>query len=312
MTIRLKSGLLLICLGLSGCQMLSNRLPPVPPNVIKPVIAVALFENEAGFKGQWQLGRGIPDLLVAELLTTGYVTVVDRQNLSAVVSEIRYQDQDLFRKENNVQTGRLKSARYLVRGTITDFTQTGNSSGWFSAKSFKTSVFGSRAVVMVNITLIDVETGEILKSISADGTVGAFGLGSKVNYRNISFGGEKFFRTPIGKATRKALNKAVVEIVRALPFQAWQPRIADVSSKTVIINGGANFNLEAGNVFTAYEKGRLVTDPETGDVIGQHPGTPTAQIQITSVLATSAEAVILSGQPKRGDYLTQTWHLKNE
>ncbi|MFA7160618.1 MAG: CsgG/HfaB family protein, partial [Kiritimatiellia bacterium] len=185
--------LAMICLPLAGCRTPVARLPPLPANTIKPVVAVSLFENETGFAGQWKLGRGIPDLLVAELLATGYVVVVDRQNLNAVMSEIMRQGHDLFRKENGVARGRLKNTRYLVRGVITDFTQTGSASGWFRTAQVSGGMRGARALVMVNITLTDIETGEILKSISADGTARASGYWAKFDYRDVAFGGEAFF-----------------------------------------------------------------------------------------------------------------------
>ena len=69
----------------SGCMSFSPSLPPLPADAIKPVVAVTTFRNETGFSGQWELGRGVPDLLVAELLQTKRVVVVDRQNLPEVV-----------------------------------------------------------------------------------------------------------------------------------------------------------------------------------------------------------------------------------
>ncbi len=296
-------GLALACLLLAGCRTPSVRLPPLPPNAIKPVVAVSLFENETGFAGQWKLGRGIPDLLVAELLATGYVEVVDRQHISAVVNEIKRQGQDLFRKENVVARGRLKNARYLVRGAITDFTQTGSASGWFRTPQVSGGLTGSRAVVMVGITLIDIETGEILKSISAGGTARASGQWAKFDYRGVAFGGEAFFRTPIGVATREAINKAVVEIVQAIPIPTWQPRIADATAELAIINGGANMGVNIGDIFHSRTAGRPIADPETGDIIGHHPGADTGRLQVIRVTPTAAEALVIEGRPLPGHYL---------
>lgn len=299
----LKLGMMLACLLFAGCYTTSVRLPPLPPNAVKPVIAVSLFENETGFAGQWKLGRGIPDLLVAELLNTDYVEVVDRQHIGAVVNEIKRQGQALFRKENVVTRGRLKNARYLVRGAITDFTQTGSASGWFSAPHVNARLSGARAIVMVNITLIDVETGEILKSISAGGTARASGRWIKFDYRGIAFGGEAFFRTPIGTATRTAIKKAAASIVQAIPITLWQPRIADASAEMVIINGGINMGVNTGDVFVARTAGRPITDPETGDIIGHHPGENTGRVQVIRVTQTAAEALVVEGRPLTGHYL---------
>ena len=91
-----------------GCLSFPHALPPLPEDAIKPIVAVTTFRNEAGFSGQWELGRGVPDLLVAELLQTKRVVVVDRQNLPEVVGEITRQGNDLFRKEDGVTINRRR------------------------------------------------------------------------------------------------------------------------------------------------------------------------------------------------------------
>ncbi|MDP2991403.1 MAG: hypothetical protein Q8O57_12665, partial [Kiritimatiellota bacterium] len=65
--------IIIVTMGLGsfpGCISFPSALPPLPEDAIKPVVAVTTFRNETGFSGQWELGRGVPDLLVAELLQT--------------------------------------------------------------------------------------------------------------------------------------------------------------------------------------------------------------------------------------------------
>jgi len=110
MLTRVSAGVLLLLAVLaSGCRSLSTEFPPLPPNAVKPVVAVTEFKNETGFSGQWKLGRGIPDLLVAELMNTHRLILVDRKNLGGVLDEITRQGRDLFRKEDSVTLGRLKT-----------------------------------------------------------------------------------------------------------------------------------------------------------------------------------------------------------
>lgn len=297
-------GLLLI---LSGCGTFGPALRPLPPDAIRPVVAVTDFDNDTGFAGQWKLGRGIPDLLVTELLKTDRVVVVDRKNLNDVVGEIMRQGHDLFRKEDSVTRGRLKNARYLIRGVITDFTQTGSQSGWFRAPAAAVGIRGAQAIVLINITITDVETGEILASIPADGTARASSKWAKFDYKNVSFGGDLFFQTPIGRATQEAIGKAVYHIVQAIPYKTWKPRIAETPTPdTVIINGGENAGVKEGDVFDVREEGRPITDPTTGNIIGHVPGQAIGQIKLTKIGPESSEGIALSGRPKRGDFLEKT------
>lgn len=292
-------------LSVAGCATFSSKLPPLPADAVRPVVAVTEFENETGFAGQWKLGRGMADLLVAELLDTERMIVVDRKHLNDIVGEINRQGQGLFRKEDTVEKGRLKNARFLVRGVITDFTQTGSASGWFRSSGGKNGagLKGARAVVMLHLTITDVETGEILFSVPGDGTAKASGKWAQFDYRNVSFGGDLFFQTPVGKATQEAIRKAVLQIARALPYATWTPRVAEAGPDGVIINGGENTGVKAGDCFDVRLESRPITDPETGDVIERLPGKTVGRIQITRVKTTSADGTLLSGEAKRGQYL---------
>ena len=70
---------LLLAVGLTGCATRPPRhpAPASPRNGVLPVVAVTNFENRSGFTGQWNLGSGMADLLVAELMDSGQFTVLD-------------------------------------------------------------------------------------------------------------------------------------------------------------------------------------------------------------------------------------------
>ncbi|MBU4201099.1 MAG: CsgG/HfaB family protein [Verrucomicrobia bacterium] len=296
-------GFLLLAVFASGCRSFQPQLPPLPPNTIKPVIAVTEFENETGFSGQWKLGRGIPDLLVVELMNTHRVILVDRKNLGDVLGEIKRQGHDLFRKEDSVARGRLKNARYLIRGVITDFTQTGSSSAWFKSSKAAGGITGARAMIMINLTLTDVETGEIISCVPAEGSAKASGKWARFDYNGVAFGGDLFFRTPIGQATQEAIRKAVYRLAQDIPYTTWKARVADATAETVIINGGENVGVQEGDLFDVREEGRSVTDPGTGNTIDHIAGKVVARIKITEVRQTVSDGIVLSGRPRRGYYL---------
>lgn len=295
------------CLALAGCRTTAPMLPPAPANAILPVVAVTDFRNESGFSGQWHLGRGIPDLLVAELLETRRVVVVERRELDSVLGEIMRQGREFFRKEESVDRGRLKNARYLVRGVITDFTQTRSATGWFRSPEVAAGGRGARAVVMVHLTVTDVETGEILCSIPAEGTARASSRWVRFDYNKTSFGGEMFFRSPVGRATREALRKAVAGIVRHIPYAEWEARVADAIADAAVVNGGENVNVREGDVFDVREPKRPITDPVTGDVIDWARGKIVGRIRVTRVGPASSDAIVISGEARRGYHLEKAW-----
>ena len=305
----LRIGLCCILLG-SGCRSLSHQhgIDPLSYSkkvpTLKPVVAVAEFENKASFSGQWNLGEGMADLLITRLMDSDKVVVLERQKLNDVVDEIMRQGQELFRKEGRVEKGRLKNAQYLIHGVITDFTVTRDSSGWFGFSSAAARGSRSRARVAMNLKISDVASGEILGSVETEGEVSAGGFGGQVNYKNVSFGGDSFFRTPLGRATEKAIDRAVRKVLRDVPLQFWYPRVAEVvSASEVVINGGKNVRLRLGDEFTVREPSKDVTDPMTGNVIEKMPGRIIGKLRVTTLYDLSAHAALVMGRANRGDYL---------
>lgn len=281
-----------------GLSFFGSRAPTV-----RPVLAVSDFENKASFSGQWNLGQGMAEVLTTELVETKRVEVLERQHLGDVVGEIVRQGQDLFRKEGRVPRGRLKNAQYLVRGVVTDFTVTGDSSGWFSVSGLTLRGRGSKARVAINLRVQDVTSGQVISSVKTDAEVSSGGFGGNINYKSVTFGGDAFFRTPLGQATERAVARAVKKILQDLPVQYWQARVAELADGRVIINGGENVALRVGDAFVIRGAPRDVTDPVTGNVIESLPGAVTGRLQISQVNETSAYARLIEGKAERGDYL---------
>ena len=298
-------GLLLLLLG--GCAHRGMQgLRPGMPNAeaLLPVVAVVDFENRANFSGQWNLGSGFADLLTTALLHSRRAVVLERRDIADVIEELRRQQTELFRPEGRAALQELKNAEYLIRGTVTDFTVTGDSSGWFeTARAF---VRGRKGVARVAMTvkIADVETGEILASIESSGKASSGGFSAGLRYRDVAFGGSSFFRTPLGQATTQALKDAARKILNALPQKTWDARVAEMHGENgVIVNGGENMGVAAGMRFRVREHPEEVTDPITGNVIERLAGVETGQIEIRSVSEQSSRGLLIEGTARRGSLL---------
>jgi curli biogenesis system outer membrane secretion channel CsgG len=288
-------------------RTLETRVRAEPPashrRVIKPVLAVTEFENRASFSGQWNLGHGFADVLSTELINTRRVVVLERRNLGDVLGEIQRQGSELFRPEGRAERGRLRNAQFLLRGVITDFTVSGDVSGWFRTPSVRGRLGGSSARVALNIKVSDVESGEILGSVRTEASARSGFFGAATDYRNVSFGGDAFFRTPLGIATERAIRKAVDQLLRTLPTEYWSPRVADFDGELAVLNGGGNVGMAAGEEFIVRDPARPVRDPLTGEVIEWIPGPVTGRVRVTEVLPASARAQMLTGTARRGSVL---------
>lgn len=293
---------------LTACRTPRNSANPISivdgRAHLKPVVAVTDFENRAGMQGQWNLGAGMAELLTSALLETDRLVLLERKNINEVVGEIARQGQPMFRPEGRVERGRLMNAQYLIRGTITDFTVVSDSSGGLSYLNIF-SLFGSssKARVALAVQVVDVASGRILYSVKTDGTASAGGAGGRIDYKQVSFGGDSFFRTPLGEATSEAIENAVEEILEGMKGIPWKPVVADVDGTDLIVNGGANVGLKPATIYLVRETPRDITDPVTGNTIESVPGRVIGRIQLTEIRPTSAGAKLREGTARRGDLL---------
>lgn len=263
---------------------------------LRPTIAVMKFENRAPFPLSWDLGGGMQEILVNELMETGRFQVVERAELGHVVSEQQLQASGLTRAQGRVPTGRIKNCEYLIKGTVTDFGHVSSTSGGWS--SWHWDIFGgsSRAVMGVILYVVDVESGEVVACESIDESVKARDVSVQAAYGQVAFGGSVFRQTPLGQATAKVVEKAVERITRTIANRPWQPMVAQVADDgTVVLNGGRNHGLEQGNEFEILEAGQPIQDPATGDVIGRGPSRQVGRVIVKEVFDGHATATIVMG-----------------
>jgi curli biogenesis system outer membrane secretion channel CsgG len=106
----------------------------------RPTIAVLNFDFgsvQQWWSGNQDIGTGISDLLVDELVNDGSFRVIERKQLDAIMAEQNLaQSERADRSAKTVaQIGRLLGARYIVTGSVTKFgTEASNKSisggGW--------------------------------------------------------------------------------------------------------------------------------------------------------------------------------------
>lgn len=307
--------LLVVACAAAGCHSPRRATdgtllyPYRPGQEVPPVVAVMDFENRASWAGQWNLSGGMADLLVAHLMETRKVVVLERQHLKDVLEELERQDSEHFRPEGRAQRGRLKNAQFLLRGTINDFTVIEEGSAGFWSSFLRIFGRGSRARVALTVKVYDIENGEVLAAVQSDGTVSSSGGGAEITYKQVTFGGDSFFRTPLGKATERALARAVRQVLEALPIDYWAPRVAEVTDlregTLVVVNGGANAGVQVGDEFVVRDLPRMVTDPVTGNIIERPAGEVVGRVRVTDVLPKSAHAKLLQGLAARGHVLAK-------
>jgi curli biogenesis system outer membrane secretion channel CsgG len=241
-----------------------------PGAILKKIVAVSSFENKTNWRGQVDLGDGMADQLADALMQSGQFTVLERQQLGAVVAEQDLANSGRAQKSQSAQTGKLVNAQILIKGTVTEFEA--NSSGSANGVGFGGFSIGnkrSEAHMAVILRLIDTTTGEVLASQRAEGKATSGGVSVGANVDGVGFGSSGFSKTPLGKAMQETIDHAVAIIsdkLKGVPFQA---RIIKVTGDNeLLISGGAKTGISEGDVFTIYSVGENLVDPATGEQLG--------------------------------------------
>ena len=206
---------------------------PLSAQSNRPTIAVLNFEFgsvQQWWSGNQDIGTGISDMLVDELVNGGSFRVIERKQLDAIMAE-----QNLAQSERAdpsaktvAQIGKLLGARYIVTGSVTKFgTENSNKSfsggGWGSKYGVgSVGTAKGKANVAITTRIIDTTTGEIMASAKGEGTSKRSGLllagsggGAAGAVGSIEFGSSGFRDTILGEATEIAVKETAGKLVAA-------------------------------------------------------------------------------------------------
>lgn len=238
---------------------------------LKKRIAVAGFENKVRpwWSGHWEIGEGMSDMLVTALVNTGKFIVLERQALEDILGEQKLAEEGKVTTQTAAQAGKLLGAQALVRGAITEFSlkKSGGSAG-IKIGGVKLGGSKSSAHVAVDVRIYDTTTGEVLTSKNVEGSAETTALSVGITGQDVSFGAAGFEKTPLGKATRQVIDRAVTLIVENMKDVPWQGAVIMVKGDKIYVNVGENANVQGGEIFTVYEQGEELIDPQTGISLG--------------------------------------------
>lgn len=295
----------LLFAALMGIILTAAFATPILAAGLKKIVAVSKFENKTNWRGQWDLDNGMADQLTDALIQSGQFVVLERQTLKDVFDEQALASSGATQKSKSARAGKLTSAQILVKGSITEYAQ--SSSGSDSGVSFKGFRIGGKkgeAHVGLIIRLIDTTTGEVLDSKRVEGKAKSGGLSLGGSVKGVGFGTKGFKKTPLGKATHKAIDEAVEFIADGLKGVPFQGRIIKVQGGTILISASAKTGASKGDKFTVFALGEELTDPETGELLGSdEEEIGTIKIVTVKERFSKAKAVGSVDGIKRGDII---------
>ncbi len=233
------------------------------------------------------VGKGIGDLLVKNLVKDGTYSVIERKQLDKILAEQNFSTSDRANPASAAKIGKILGLDAIIVGSITQFgnetknKNIGGGGGGFGG--FGIGGIGrkeSKANVQIDARLVDIDTAEILgvaegkgeskrsstSLLGGGGTWGGFGGGA------VDFGSSNFQQTIIGEATKAAVDQMTAGVIAAAPkLQARVIKVegvvAAVDGGQIVLNIGSKTGIKVGDHMSVERVTSTIKDPTTGAVL---------------------------------------------
>ncbi len=232
-------------------------------------IAVAKFENNSNWSGQWSLGDAWGAVLTDSLNETGRFIVLGEKDMRQEAME----EQDFAASGRaagggkQVVTGQMTPAQLLVKGQITHFAdETSGGGGGIGIKGFRVGASTSNAEINTIVYVIDSSTGQVVASKKCYGKINKTGLAFGVSQGGFHGDIGGFKKTNAGKAVEQAVDEAVSFIVSQLNNVSWSGKVILNKEGKVYVNRGTREGVTVGQTFIVGEE-EVLRDPDTGEVL---------------------------------------------
>jgi curli biogenesis system outer membrane secretion channel CsgG len=294
---------------------------PAPAQGRKKRVAIFDFDyatvqtsTAALFGTNVDVGKGISDLLVTDLVKDGTYSVIERKALDKILAEQNFSNSDRANPTSAAKIGKLLGVDAIIVGSITQFgnetknTNIGGAGGGIGG--FGIGGFGkkkSKAIVAVNARMVDIDTGEILgvadgKGESARESTSLLGGGGNwhgFGAGGANFGSSDFQQTILGEAVKAAVDQMSTGLVannsklqtRTISVSGL---VAAVEGGQIILNVGGKAGLKIGDQLNVERVTKEIKDPATGQVI-RRLASAIGVVRITEVDDISAVAVPVTG-----------------
>jgi curli biogenesis system outer membrane secretion channel CsgG len=217
-----------------------------------------------------EFARGLTEMVTSVLAGTGRFIVLERTAMQGIDQE-QALGQQRTTKETAAQQGALLGAQALIAGDITGFTFTKSSVGGSVTNLVKgLGVAGERvsAEVIIDLRLIDANTGQILFATKGRGKASQVGVAADLAQGEKTWRSDANVTTPLGQASRQAIQEAVTGLLAGIPKVRWSARIVDVRNGVIYLGAASADGVQPGLELEVYEIGEPLIDPASGQSLG--------------------------------------------
>jgi curli biogenesis system outer membrane secretion channel CsgG len=320
--------LLVMCTNNVFAKSKPKETPPIPVSIpeytgpkirlgvmdleVKTTIKTETTKTSEGSKIETEIdkdsvpekfGEGLTSMLITALINSKRFVVLERKAMDDITKE-----QGIVAAGDSATTttpNSLIGAQTLIRGAVTEYSNKYSTIGGSMSiiPGINIGHTQATAAVVLDVRIYDVKTGQIIDSVRAEGKASSsktgVGYDNKKNGVSTSFDGS--VQTPLGEASRQAINNAVIQIIARMEKVVWEGAIADIETAdtdpkvTLYLNAGSDLGLKEGDVLEVLRAGTPIKDPQTKTIIGRKRDTRIGTCKIIEIKPSLAIAVPIEG-----------------
>lgn len=281
-------------------------VPADSDSALTQSILLLPFRDLTKYRGSWDPGVSLPRALADTLAHRSFLRLLPIDSVLARLSKKERKGEVSI--ERALAMGHDLAADYVLFGEIADL----------SMQRFRATVpiGGYRSyqgVTNATVRLVRVIDGQPAGEVTREATEDTkrYGITNPASYvpyekeyyqlGQMEWGSEAFRQTLVGKSVASCLSglaAGVDSLIRPSPGLATsEPRVIDVEGSRAYINVGLADSIANGQKFGVWDRGRELTDPRTGVVLGQSLPRRVGVIQVEQVLSEHLSMVrVLEGE----------------
>src|SRR5215471_11483710 len=237
--------------------------------------------SAAAFGTNVDVGKGISDLLVRHLVQDGTYSVIERKAMDKILAEQNFSNSDRADANSAAKIGRILGVDAIIVGSVTQFGYDnkntnvgGGGGGWGGFGRGGVSHKKSKAVVVVDARLVNIDTAEIMGVADGKGESSREStslLGGGGNWHGwgggaVDFGSSDFQQTILGEAVNAAVTQMSTELIAdnsklEMRTVKVEGLVAAVDGGQIVLNVGAKAGLKVGDQLTVERVTKEIKDP---------------------------------------------------
>lgn len=211
----------------------------------------------------------VGDVFARMLTSSKTISVIERDQLDAIASEHKLVMSGMITEQSAVQIGKLAGCQYMLLGSVTNLEKSGSSTNIWLWGTSKYS-----AVATIDVRVVNVETSEVVLSLSETGTSSQ--TGTTLNIYGMTTEKVKLEGMEAG-AIADATSRLSLKVREALTGEYAQ--VLEAGGKEITLSIGGTSGAQHGKLFRVYVDG-----PEIHDADGSSLGHKMNDIAVVKIV----------------------------